>query len=267
MSSMILSAKLFLAPSQKNTHHHDCHQIIYITEGTATVQVNGFVRNARKGDLIIFSRFEHHSIIAHSDDYQRYVLLIVPQATVSPEKSYHLLSILSNRPAGFSNILDIHEKSAEVEEILERMVQESASDQLLRDEALDLLLRALLICIYRHFPEPFSVFSEDSLETVLRIQSRFESNYQDPFSLTELAEEYGISESYLSHQFKRITGNSVMGYLQSCRIAAAKKYLAETSMSISQIVEECGFSDSSNFSRTFKSIAGCSPTQFRKKYS
>jgi len=267
VSSMILSARHFLAPSQKNTHYHDCHQIIYITKGAATIEVNGSVQTAQQGDLVIFSRFEHHCVTANSDDYQRYVLHIAPNSSSGSETGYQLFSILSNRPEGFSNILDVREKSVEIEHLLRRMVDEWASAQLLRDEALDLLLQELLICIYRHFPEPFSVFSEDSMETVLRIQNRFENNYQESFSLAELAEEYGVSVSYLSHQFKRVTGNSVMGYLLSCRIAAAKKYLAETTMGISQIVEECGFSDSSNFSRTFKCITGCSPTQFRQKYN
>ena len=57
-----------------------------------------------------------------------------------------------------------------------------------------------------------------------------------------------------------------MGYLQSCRMVAAKKYLAGTSKSIGEIVEICGFSDSSNFSRSFKEQVGCTPSEFRKKY-
>jgi len=42
--------------------------------------------------------------------------------------------------------------------------------------------------------------------------------------------------------------------------------LAETDWEIGTIVEECGFSDNSNFSRTFKKTTGLSPTEFRKQF-
>jgi AraC-like DNA-binding protein len=42
--------------------------------------------------------------------------------------------------------------------------------------------------------------------------------------------------------------------------------LAETNYSIGEIIEKCGFSDNSNFSRTFKRLTGLSPSDFRKKY-
>jgi AraC-like DNA-binding protein len=87
------------------------------------------------------------------------------------------------------------------------------------------------------------------------------------FSLASLSEEYGMSVSHLSHLFKRITGNSVMGYLLSCRLAGAKKYLAETPMEIGHIVEKCGFTDASNFSRTFRRQTGLTPSQFRMQFS
>ena len=63
------------------------------------------------------------------------------------------------------------------------------------------------------------------------------------------------------------TGMSVMEYLLSCRMASAKRMLAGTQMGIGEIVERCGFSDNSNFSRTFKALNGMSPTDFRKKYT
>ena len=81
--------------------------------------------------------------------------------------------------------------------------------------------------------------------------------------IKELAKKYNLSISSLSHQFKKITGMSVMNYLLSCRIAGAKNLLAKTDLSIGEITELCGFSDNSNFSRTFKKLNGISPTRFR----
>lgn len=266
MASVILSAGYAHQQSHKSTHYHDCHQIIYIARGSASIQMGSAIHTARAGHLVIFSRFEQHAVTSRSSDYERYVLHIDPHIPSGAENGQRLFSILSNRPAGFSNILDFHENADEIVGILQRITREKEHQNLLGDEMLNLLMQELLICIYRHFPEPFSVINEDFLEIVYLIQSRFETNYQERFVLAELAEEYGFSVSYLSHVFKKITGHSVMGYLLSCRIAAAKKYLAETTMGIGQIVENCGFSDSSNFSRSFKQFTGCSPTKFRQKY-
>lgn len=107
---------------------------------------------------------------------------------------------------------------------------------------------------------------EENFEIISDIQHRFERDYQKSFSLKLLAKEYSISVSYLSHRFKLSTGVSVMEYLLDCRLAAAKKKLASTDMSIGEIVESCGFCDNSNFTRTFRRKTGLTPSQFRKKY-
>jgi AraC-like DNA-binding protein len=49
-------------------------------------------------------------------------------------------------------------------------------------------------------------------------------------------------------------------------MANAKQMLAETDCSIGEIVEKCGFSDNSNFSRAFRKLTNMSPSDFRKKY-
>ena len=73
-----------------------------------------------------------------------------------------------------------------------------------------------------------------------------------------------MSASHLSHIFKSVAGVSTMAYLKACRIAAAKRYLAQTELPVGEIVERCGFSDSSNFSRTFREQTGMSPSEFRR---
>ena len=266
MASVILSAGYAHQRSHKSTHYHDCHQIIYITAGSASILVGSTDHTARAGDLVIFSRFEQHSVTARSEDYRRYVVHIDPKLPAGSDISQRLFTILANRPAGFSNILSVGSDAEQVEEILRRITLEKEQQNLLSDAMENLLMEALLICIHRHFPDYLDAASEDCMEIVWQLQNRFENNFRQNFVLNDLAEEYGFSISYLSHVFKKITGHSVMGYLQSCRIAAAKKYLAETTMGIGQIVELCGFSDGSNFSRTFRQLTGCTPSQFRQQY-
>ena len=154
----------------------------------------------------------------------------------------------------------------EFQRLFETIRIEFSSRGTMREEMLELLVQQLLISVYRQAPEAFSAVEEDRIELVYRLQMRFHREFQTRFVLSELAEEYSISVSYLSHLFKLATGTSVMDYLQSCRIAEAKKCLAESLMRVGEIVEHCGFSDASNFSRTFRNATGLSPSEFREKY-
>ena len=133
----------------------------------------------------------------------------------------------------------------------------------LADEMEQLLVKQLLITIYRCTAVDFCNIHNDVVSNVKR---QFENSCNDHYTLDALAKQYSVSVSSLSHRFQAATGVSVMEYLQSCRIANAKQMLVETDYSIGQIVEKCGFSDSSNFSRAFKKLNGLSPSGFRKKY-
>ena len=68
----------------------------------------------------------------------------------------------------------------------------------------------------------------------------------------------------MAHIFKDITGYAIMDYLKSLRMARAKNMLLKTELGITEIVKNCGFSDSSNFSREFKIATNLTPGEFRK---
>lgn len=247
----------------KRPHYHDCHQIIFITEGKAEFCVNEAKFTASKGSLIIFSRYENHSVNLCSQRYERYVLQIDSSVDATQNKIY---SIFSNRPSGFCNVLDVSDDYDRFHHVFAQIAREYSSPAQLSKDMMRLLFDQLLILICRRLPPTLYTFDEENFEMVADIQRRFEQEYNKRYTLEGLAREYNISPSSLSHQFKKITGASVMGYLQSCRMATAKNYLSKTTCSIGEIVERCGFSDNSNFSRTFKSVCGLSPSEFRSKY-
>ena len=150
--------------------------------------------------------------------------------------------------------------------MFEAICREIRSAEPMGEEMQRLLVQQLLILVYRQARDTFSVMEGAGFELVYPIQMRFHQQYQRQFTLQALADEMNLSPSYLSHLFKSTTGSSVMGYLQSCRIAEAKRCLAQTNMRIGEIVEHCGFSDCSNFSRTFRKLTGLSPSAFRARY-
>lgn len=262
---MIQSVTFSHRRTQTTVHYHDCHEIIFITKGAAQLRVNGLIETAGQGDIVIFSRFEEHSVASRTEDYRRYVLQIAPDVPADPYLA-KVFSILFNRPEQFRNVLHCAHCAGEITDICQRLLQEQTQNRDFRDDMLNLLTQQLLILLCRQMPQIIAAFSESAFDTVQQLQRRLERDYRQSFTLPQLAEECGFSVSYLSHLFKRITGSSVMGYLQSCRMAAAKKQLVETPMEISAIVESCGFADASNFSRTFRSLTGFTPTQFRRQY-
>jgi AraC-like DNA-binding protein len=89
----------------------------------------------------------------------------------------------------------------------------------------------------------------------------------DPdLSVKRIVDEIGHSRSLLYGCFHEHMGMSVAAYVKQERLNAAKKLLAETSMQISVVARESGYSSSIILSRTLKRKAGMSPRAYRKKH-
>lgn len=88
-------------------------------------------------------------------------------------------------------------------------------------------------------------------------------NIENHFSLEKLALDLNISSGYASYCFKKKMNISVMKYVRKIKIKRAKNLLLSTDKSILYIGNLLGFYDESHFTKTFKSIAGVSPTEYR----
>ncbi|MBQ7335647.1 MAG: helix-turn-helix transcriptional regulator [Clostridia bacterium] len=265
MHSGILSVSYSESPIGKSNHYHEGHQMLYIVEGEVTVRVDQACETVGNGTLLLFSRFKEHSLTVNSKVYKRYSLRVSPEFGNMRDNEL-LFAALVNRAPGFCDVIRDKENEDNTELLFRRITEEYAGNAPFREEMLDALLRELLVSVCRRMPKQLLPEQSERARVIYRIQQRFETDYRENFSLKNLAEEYHMSTSYLSHLFKEITGSSVMEYLLACRMLAAKKYLATTELSVGEIVSACGFSDDSNFSRSFRDQNGITPTEFRKRY-
>ncbi|MCL4112530.1 UNVERIFIED_CONTAM: hypothetical protein GTU68_061037 [Idotea baltica] len=85
----------------------------------------------------------------------------------------------------------------------------------------------------------------------------------DLLTVTHLADEFGMSQSTLLRQLKRLTGLSPTKYIQECRLSKARTHLEEKSYNtIAQVAYEVGFKDAKAFTRSFKQRFGKPPSDF-----
>ena len=83
-------------------------------------------------------------------------------------------------------------------------------------------------------------------------------------SLDEMAQALHLSKFYMCHLFKEKAKITIMSYRNARRIQLAKKQLATTELSITDIALSLGYTDAAYFSKLFMQYEGMTPTQYRK---
>ncbi len=82
--------------------------------------------------------------------------------------------------------------------------------------------------------------------------------------LDSLAAHLGLSPFHALRLFRAALGVTPHQYLVRCRLRDAARRLADDARSVTDIAYDVGFSDLSNFVRTFRRAAGVSPRAFRQ---
>lgn len=126
-----------------------------------------------------------------------------------------------------------------------------------RNTKLKLALETLILQINDNIYDSYS--SPLSAEIISYIQG----HYAEKITLGDISKATFYSAAYCENEFKKTTGKSIINYLIDVRINAAKKLLAESSMSCAGIAQTVGFDDANYFSRVFKKRTGYSPLRYR----
>ena len=101
-------------------------------------------------------------------------------------------------------------------------------------------------------------------ELLDRITTYVETHYAQPIMIADLARQFYVSSSTISHVFKQKLGVSFYRYVTQRRLIAAKTRI-EKGQRLEDVANQTGFSDYSSFFRSFKQEYGISPRQYRKR--
>lgn len=91
-----------------------------------------------------------------------------------------------------------------------------------------------------------------------------ESNFFTNITLEELAQLTNMSLSTFKREFKKIYKAAPASYFRDRKLEKSLELLSSTDLRATDIAYECGFTNISHFSRTFKEVYGISPMQYKQ---
>ena len=244
-------------------HWHDCAEIIHVMKGETLLFSNEKWETLSEGDTVFLPPGHLHCCRCGSEAAERVVIGLaenfIPDsgkehaAALAPFHSERIHSWLIFRGgdalSGLFSGFYCEESGASAAAGLDTAIriQRIYCEMLRMWESLGMIGAG-----YRRHP------------IVSKIEGIIRERFSEALTAGEVAARLNISYSYMAALLRKELHVSFGGLLLKERIAAAKKLLLATDMSITEIALETGFTDSSYFIKKFRAAAGMTPHKYRR---
>lgn len=111
------------------------------------------------------------------------------------------------------------------------------------------------------------VFQSEEEKFAKILQEVLETHLPNPdFTVDQFCEVSLMSRTQLHRKLKALTGLSATAFIRTQRIKMASEILLKSDVTISDVCFSTGFNDTSYFSKCFKEIQGCTPSEYMKEH-
>ncbi|MBV9469616.1 MAG: helix-turn-helix domain-containing protein [Abitibacteriaceae bacterium] len=271
-------------------HSHEFFEMVYVRSGRGAHFIDGVPYPIQAGDLYVISPGEQHRYAPLEGSALRMVNILWMPALVEDllhadsrldgtlEGAMKLLYVepVLRRETRFAHRLHLTGSMAyRVEVLLDEMRREQAAAAAGCELLLRHLFCALLVLLSRAYDAQSTVATSNAnTRTGISPQQMIvsqaiefiEEHYAKPIRVADVAAHTALSPSRLAHIFKDCTGRGLIEYLHDFRMARACSALQSSTLSVSTIATEVGYSDLRFFHRVFRRHTGCNPTQYRQHF-
>ena len=240
-------------------HSHEHHELYYMLEGKTTYFIDGNFYDVEKGDIVFVPKGTIHDTNYEKGRHSERILLIVKEEYLEGKGARLKDFLLSMRVVHIPP-----DKLREIEEIIEKITKEDRQMNEYKEVILESYIRILLTLISRcHNDQDLKICENNKI--IGEIADYIKEHYDENLSLKSISTMFALNESYLSRRFKDIIGIGLTKYITMVRIDNAARLLLESDLSVTDIAEQCGFSDSNYFASVFKKAKGIAPMHYKKQ--
>ena len=239
------------------TNWHENTEFLFCYDGNGTVFCDSKELSFSKGDTIIINSKQIHRVVW--DDVLNYFCLIIDNSFFK-ENGINIESLNFDEKIHDSKICELMSN-------INDAYNNSGSEYYVAENRAALCMFMTYITKNYSYKINAATNTSKSYLAIVNAIDYVNKHYSEKISIDILCEVTGYSKYHFARIFKESTGTTVIEHINAIRCEKAKNMLLDTSKTILQISNECGFEYPSYFTKTFKTYYQCMPSEFRKKYS
>lgn len=231
-------------------HMHRCYEFVLMLSGQMSMRIEKQDYLLGEGDLVLIKPNRLHSYSSTEQIQGRCIICVFSRdliaAVAEPLAKFALPSpIIRNVPSFYREMFRGMNEDKDpatlkgflytISGLFYQMLDTSAEDDVAKDT---LLLRDIFVYLENHVSEPCT--------------------------LKGTAKALGYSPAYISRYFRGAVGIPFYAYVQSVKMDRACYLLLNTKDSVLSIAMQCGFPTLSSFNRTFRTLLGTTPREYRR---
>lgn len=259
---------------EQSRYHETYHEMVVVLDGSRTYEINGERLEVERNDVLLIKPRDVHRYLPGASLEAvalHFSFAHLGKAGVLDTAGHAdpFLDFLANHYPRLHRIRLV--ESAHIRETIAHLLkhhrQPGAGSHLL----LSLHLIEILVCVARNFlfgradnsVRGEKISKRDEL-MVREIIAYLDTHFAEDIDPASVYRGFFLHPNYCRNIFKSVTGRSVTSWLLNRRLNEARRLLAETDRTVSQIAVDVGFNDYSYFQRAFKKEYGSPPGAIRK---
>lgn len=247
-------------------HVHTELEILYIKQGILDVSTDSVSYVLKPGDFIIFNKNIPHSTYASLDvvysamqfdfhgifDDEDVKELLSPSDNI-PYLLPHI--ILKKNAKDYDKMLSLHARIEEHYKLMHEYPEFIKADFY--------SLYDFLALNGFFLPKPVEIASA-TFSRIIKAVNYINENYAKQITLEYLSSKFDFAPEYLCRSFKKVTGYTVVEYINYVRVKNAEKMMIYQNRSLGEIGRAVGFASQSYFIKTFKKYLTYTPLEYKK---
>lgn len=247
-----------LVVRERMEEKQQCEQIelLYVIQGQMVLQTDRERYCLTEKDVLVLSQGEWYEWNTEAEKEETLLCKIF----MDPYQMQHVQEG-KRRKIVCNSVADPQKDYGRIQYVIDSMAKKYAENK--NEFILKSLYYTLWEIIKNNFTEEYEEKEQNA--RIVEILQLIQEEYASPLSLKTLAEKYYMSESALSREFKKETGQNFLEYLRSIRLEKVREDLLYTEKNITKIAMDCGFTDVSVLNKNFRKVYGMSPGMYRKQ--
>ncbi|TFE29910.1 helix-turn-helix domain-containing protein [Cohnella luojiensis] len=256
-------------------HWHEEAEFLWVESGQAVFQIGLSTYELQAGEGIFIPCGEVHGGYSLGNSPCTYIANVFHMEWLTEAKDGISTRYLQPLHRGNAVIPSVYTEDTDwgkqVLQHLASLYQLSESN----DAAKEIRIKAELLLLFadlishRQWTRRNPAHSVDTqvMDRMKSVIAHIESHCEQLLTVPQLAAVAGMSAGHFSRVFKSFMRKTPMDYVNHFRIQKAAYLLQNSKLSITEVAMEVGLANFSYFTKRFKSIYDCTPSQFRKKLS